>query len=279
MKFGGGFSIGQFIPGESLVHLLDPRCKIMCVFIMMAGPFIAKSPLGFIPMFIFLAAVCRLSGVKIVTVLRSGRPIVFLVLFTVVLNLFWTPGTEIARLGPLKITKEGISLAVSMGLRLYFLVMYASMLMMTTSPMAFAAGAERLMSPLARLRLPVAEIAMMMTIALRFIPTLFEETDRILKAQISRGADFESGGILKRARSYIPVLVPLFVLVFARAENLATAMESRCYVPGNPRTRLNPLVWQMADTAAITAVSAFIFLSALWSRYALLLMSLCLEFL
>jgi energy-coupling factor transport system permease protein len=120
---------------------------------------------------------------------------------------------------------------------------------------------------------------MMMTIALRFIPTLFEETDRIIKAQISRGADFESGGMLKRARSYIPVLVPLFVLVFARAENLATAMESRCYVPGSPRTRLNPLVWRVADTAAIFAVTAFIFLSALWSGYALLLITGCLGFL
>ena len=279
MKFGGGLSIGQFIPGESLVHSLDPRCKILCVFILMAGPFIAGGPLGFIPMFIFLGAICRLSGVKVGTMLRSGRPIVFLVVFTVVLNLFWTPGTEIARLGPLKITREGLSLAISMGLRLYFLVMYASMLMMTTSPMAFAAGTESLMSPLARLRVPVAEIAMMMTIALRFIPTLFEETERILKAQISRGADFESGGILKRTRSYIPVLVPLFVLVFARAENLATAMESRCYVPGSHRTRLNPLIWRTADSAAIAAVAAFIFLSALWSRYAPILMSLCLELL
>ena len=272
MKFSGGFSLGQYIPGESPVHLLDPRCKILCVFIMMAGPFMARGPLGFIPMFFFLAAFCRLSGVKIMMVLRSGRPIVFLVAFTVVLNLFWTPGTELARLGPLRITREGVSLAVSMGLRLYFLVMYASMLMMTTSPMAFAAGAERLMSPLARLNVPTGEIAMMMTIALRFIPTLFEETDRILKAQISRGADFESGGILKRARSYIPILVPLFVLVFARAENLAVAMESRCYAPGSPRTRINPLVWKFADTAAIAIVSAFIIVTALWSRYAAVLL-------
>ena len=279
MNFSSSFSIGQFIPGESLVHSLDSRCKILCVFIMMAGPFIASNPLGFIPMFFFLAAVCRMSGVKIRTVLRSGRPIVFLVVFTAVLNLFWTPGTELVRLGPLRITKEGLSLAIAMGLRLYFLVMYASMLMMTTSPMAFAAGVEKLMSPLARLRVPTAEIAMMMTIALRFIPTLFEETDRILKAQISRGANFESGGMLKRARSYIPVLVPLFVLVFARAENLATAMESRCYMPGSPRTRLNPLIWQITDTAAIIIVSAFIFLSALWSGYAVLLMSRCLDFL
>jgi energy-coupling factor transport system permease protein len=279
VKLSGGVSIGQFIPGESLVHSLDPRSKILGLFILMAGPLMARSPSAFIPMAVLLAAVCRLSGIKIRAVLRSGRPIVFLVAFTVALNLFWTPGREIVRAGPLSITEEGVTLAAAMGLRLYFLVMFAAMMMMTTSPMAFAAGVESIMSPLARLRVPVSEIAMMMTIALRFIPTLFEETDRILKAQMSRGADFESGGMLKRARSYIPVLVPLFVLVFARAENLATAMESRCYVPGLPRTRLNPLVWGKNDTAAIICAAAFVFLSVLWGRHAGPMISRWLEYL
>ncbi|MDR3075767.1 MAG: energy-coupling factor transporter transmembrane protein EcfT [Synergistaceae bacterium] len=276
MKLSSGVSIGQFVPGESVIHSLDPRCKILCIFILMAGPFLASNPAGFVPMAVYLALLCRLSEIKIRTVLRSGRPIVFLVAFTAVLNLFWTPGNELFRLGPLRITEEGVTLALAMGLRLYFLVMFASMLMMTTSPMAFASGVESILSPLARLRVPVSEIAMMMTIALRFIPTLFEETDRILKAQISRGADFESGGMLKRARSYIPVLVPLFVLVFARAENLATAMESRCYVPGLPRTRLNPLVWRVSDTAALACASVFVLLSVLWGRYAGLVISKCL---
>jgi energy-coupling factor transport system permease protein len=279
MKLSSGITIGQFIPGESFIHSLDPRCKILGAFILMSAPFMAATPAGFVPIAVFLAAVTRLSGIRLRTVLRAGRPIVFLVALTAILNLFWTPGRELARLGPLAITEEGIVMAASMGLRLYFLVMLAALLMMTTSPMAFAGGVESIMSPLARLKVPVSEIAMMMTIALRFIPTLFEETDRILKAQISRGADFESGGILKRARSYVPVLVPLFVLVFARAENLATAMESRCYSPGSPRTRLNPLVWRRIDTAAIVCAAAFVVFSALWNRHAGTMISRCLEFL
>jgi energy-coupling factor transport system permease protein len=243
---------------------------------MMAGPFMAKTPVGFIPLVFLLLAVSRLSEIKLRTVLRAGRPVVFLVVFTAVLNLFWTPGHELVRAGPLKITSEGISLAFSMGLRLFFLVMFSAMLMMTTSPMTFACGIESLLSPMARIRVPVSEIAMMMTIALRFIPTLFEETERILKAQISRGADFESGGILKRAKSYIPVLVPLFVLVFARAENLAIAMESRCYVPGVPRSRLNPLVWSERDTSAIIGLALFTIFSVLWNKHVPDVISRCL---
>jgi energy-coupling factor transport system permease protein len=154
-----------------------------------------------------------------------------------------------------------------MSLRIYCLVMMAAALMMTTSPMDFASGAERLMSPLAAVKFPVSEIAMMMTIALRFIPTLFDESERIMKAQISRGADFESGGLIKRARAYIPILAPLFIQVFTRADNLATAMESRCYVPGAPRTRLNPLVWSSRDTAAMTCVVASVICALVWNRY------------
>jgi energy-coupling factor transport system permease protein len=267
MKLSGGVSIGQFIPGESYVHSLDPRCKIIGIFILLAAPFIAKSPSDFIPIALALAALTRLSRIKLGTVLRSGRPVVFLVAFTVVLNIFWTPGHELARIGPLSVTREGVTLAFCIGLRLYFLVMFAALMMMTTSPMAFAGGLESILSPLAVLRFPVSEMAMMMTIALRFIPTFFEETDKILKAQMSRGADFESGGLIKRARAFIPVLVPLFVLVFARAENLAVAMESRGYVPGVPRSRLNPLVWNMRETVSLFCVAAFVIFTALWDRY------------
>jgi energy-coupling factor transport system permease protein len=185
------------------------------------------------------------------------------------INIFWTPGQELFRAGFFRVTKEGLVMAFEMGMRLIFLVIFASMLMMTTSPMAFSDGLERLMSPLAKVGFPASEMAVMMTIALRFIPTLFEETDRILKAQISRGADFESGGLLRRARSFIPVLIPLFILVFQRAENLAIAMESRCYVPGMPRTRLNPLVWTKRDTGAILGLLAFISLVILVDRIAL----------
>ncbi|MDR1510027.1 MAG: energy-coupling factor transporter transmembrane protein EcfT [Synergistaceae bacterium] len=267
MKLSSGISIGQFIPGESYIHSLDPRCKIIGVFILLAAPFIAKSPADFIPVAFCLAALARFARIKLGTVLRSGRPVLFLVAFTIILNMFWTPGHELARFGPLRVTEEGVTLAFCIGLRLYFLVMFAAILMMTTSPMAFASGLESILSPLVALRFPVSEMAMMMTIALRFIPTFFEETDKILKAQISRGADFESGGMLKRARSFIPVLVPLFVLVFARAENLAIAMESRGYVPGAPRSRLNPLVWTARETASILCLAAFTIFTVLWDRY------------
>jgi energy-coupling factor transport system permease protein len=260
-------SIGQFIPGESFIHRLDPRCKIIATIILMTGLFMASGIPDFALWICLLVIFSTLSGIKLTTILRSGRPVLFLVLITVVLNLFWTPGSPLVRLGPLSVTREGLIVASSMGLRLLFLVIFAGILMMTTSPMAFSDGLERLMSPMAVLRFPTSEMAMMMTIALRFIPTLFEETDRILKAQISRGADFESGGLMRRARSFIPILVPLFVLVFQRAENLAVAMESRCYVPGAPRTRMNPLRWSGRDSSALACLSVFVLFAIFCDRY------------
>ncbi|MDR3354380.1 MAG: energy-coupling factor transporter transmembrane protein EcfT, partial [Synergistaceae bacterium] len=218
MRFLNKISLGQFIPGNSFMHRLDPRCKIIGIFLLLTGLFMASELLDFTLWFLLLCALSRFSKIPILTILGAGKPVVFLVVITVAVNLFWTPGRELASIGPLRITREGVVLAISMGLRLFFLVIFASILMMTTSPMEFSDGLERLLSPLAFFGLPTNEMAMMMTIALRFIPTLFEETDRILKAQISRGADFESGGILKRARSFLPVLIPLFVLVFQRAE-------------------------------------------------------------
>ena len=268
MKFAGGLSLGQFIPGDSFIHALDPRCKIVSTFILLAGLFMASSIVDFALWALLLYILSRLSRIAMRTILRAGRPVIFLVAITMLLNLFWTPGEELFRLGPLGITREGLMTAFSMGMRLFFLVIFASVLMMTTSPMAFSDGLERLMSPLAKLRFPASEMAMMMTIALRFIPTLFEETDRILKAQISRGADFESGGLIKRARSFVPVLVPLFVLVFQRAENLAVAMESRCYVPGAKRSRLNPLVWMRRDTLAMMGLILYIALVVCFNRWA-----------
>lgn len=253
-----GISLGQFIPGESFVHGLDPRCKIICTFLLLTGLFLASSPPDFALWGALLVAISLLSQIRLGLVLRSARPVLFLALITILLNIFWTPGHEIFRAGFLKITEEGLILSIRMGMRLFFLVVFAALLMMTTSPMSFSDGLERLLSPLAALGFPASEMAVMMTIALRFIPTLFEETDRILKAQISRGADFESGGLLKRARSFIPILIPLFVLVFQRAENLAVAMESRCYVPGRPRTRMCPLVWRRSDSAALIILFAFI---------------------
>ncbi|MDR3321506.1 MAG: energy-coupling factor transporter transmembrane protein EcfT [Synergistaceae bacterium] len=258
MRLLGGISLGQYIPCESFVHSLDPRCKIICTFVLLTGLFLASSPPDFALWAILLIALSLLSHIPVGTVLRSARPVLMLALITVLLNVFWTPGREIFRLGFLHVTAEGVIMAVRMGMRLFFLVVFAAMLMMTTSPMSFSDGLEKLLSPFASLGFPASEMAVMMTIALRFIPTLFEETDRIIKAQMSRGADFESGGLIKRARSFIPILVPLFVLVFQRAENLAVAMESRCFVPGHPRTRLNPLAWGRRDSVALLGLLAFI---------------------
>ena len=267
MQFMNSISLGQFIPGESFIHRLDPRCKIISSFLLLAGLFMAGSPLDFVFWAALLVYLSRISQISLGTILRSARSIRFLIIITVILNILWTPGRELIRLGFLRITAEGLILSFSMGMRLYFLVVFAGMLMMTTSPMSFSDGLERLLSPLARFRLPVSEMAMMMTIALRFIPTLFEETDRILKAQISRGADFESGGLIKRVRSFIPVLIPLFVLVFQRAENLAVAMESRCYVPGVARSRLNPLKWSSSDSLALVSILLFIALVMAFDRF------------
>ena len=267
MKFSNGFSMGQFVSGESFVHSLDPRCKIVGLFLLLAVPFAAEKPLDFIPAVFCIYAISAASRIRLINLLRAGRPVLFLIAFTAVLNLLWTPGHEIARLGPIRVTSEGMTLAFCMSLRIYCLVIMAAALMMTTSPMDFASGAERLMSPLAAVKFPVSETAMMMTIALRFIPTLFDESERITKAQISRGADFESGGLVKRARAYIPILAPLFIQVFTRADSLATAMESRCYVPGAPRSRLNPLVWSSRDTAAMACAVASVIFALAWNRY------------
>ncbi|MDR1020059.1 MAG: energy-coupling factor transporter transmembrane protein EcfT [Synergistaceae bacterium] len=266
MQFLSGISLGQFIPGESFLHGLDPRCKIISTFILLSGLFMASKAPDFALWAIFLVCLSAMSRIPLGTILKSARPVLFLVAITVLLNIFWTPGREVFRAGFLRVTAEGLVMAFEMGMRLFFLVSFASMLMMTTSPMAFSDGLERLFSPLAKVGFPASEMAVMMTIALRFIPTLFEETDRILKAQVSRGADFDSGGLLKRARSFIPVLVPLFILVFKRAENLAIAMESRCYVPGARRTRLNPLAWGRRDTGAVSGLVAFISLVVLLDR-------------
>jgi energy-coupling factor transport system permease protein len=218
----------------------------------------ASAPPDFILWTLLLFMLSYLSKISTSTILRSGRPIILLIVITVLLNMVWTPGRELVRIGPVTITEEGLLAAVSMGMRLFYLVIFAAMLMMTTSPMEFSDGLERLLSPLGKIGFPASEMAMMMTIALRFIPTLFEETERILKAQISRGADFESGGIIRRAKSFIPVLVPLFILVFQRAENLAVAMESRCYTPGAKRTRLHPLKWTPRDSVAMLSLILFI---------------------
>lgn len=252
-----GASFGRFVQADSLVHRLDPRCKILCLVAVLGGLFAGTVPSAFILWCLFLLVLCAISKLSVGAVLRSARSVRALVVITFVLDLFWTPGRELVSVGPLSVTAEGLIMAAALSLRLCLLVIFAGLLMMTTSPMAFSDGLERLFSPLRRIGLPTSEFAMMMTIALRFIPTLFEETDRIVRAQLSRGADLESGGPIRRARAFLPILVPLFVLVFRRAETLASAMESRCYVPGAARSRLHPLAWTRRDTAALLVTCAF----------------------
>lgn len=258
MKFLNHLTLGQYVPADSPVHRLDPRAKILITLALLSGVFGVEHPVAFAAWGGLLLGVSLLSRLSLRLVFGSARPVLWLLAFTALLHLFLTPGIPLLALGPLEITREGAVLASRMGLRLLFLVLFAGLLTLTTSPMELADGMERLLSPLARFGFPAHEMAMMMTIALRFIPTLLDETDRILKAQLSRGANLDQGGFLRRLRAFVPVLVPLFVIVFQRAEDLATAMESRCYRGGVGRTRMNPLRWTCRESRAFLAVLALV---------------------
>lgn len=260
MKFFDHLSFGQYVPSDSSVHRLDPRCKIVSVLVLLTGIFLAKHPGVFAVWGVLLAVLTKGARLPFRLVLRSAKPVLILVLFTASIHVFFTSGTPLVSLGFLTITKEGFVLAAYMGLRLLFLVLFASFLTLTTSPMELADGLERLFSPLTPLGFPAHELAMMMTIALRFIPTLLDETDRIMKAQLARGASFDRGGLWKRLKAFLPVLIPLFVIVFQRAEDLAIAMEARCYRGGEGRTRMNPLKWKKGDTAVLAAIPILVFL-------------------
>ena len=252
--------LGQYIPADSLVHSLDPRAKIIVTIIAMIAIFTLHTAPAFALCGLFIFMLSRLARLPFRLVVASSRPVLILVIFTALFHLFLTPGKVIFSFFGIEATVEGALLGLAMALRLIYLVMFASLLTFTTTPAKISDGLEGLLSPLKRLGLPAHDVAMMITIALRFIPTLFEETSRIIKAQKSRGADFESGGLMRRARTYVPVLIPLFVIVFKRAENLAVAMEARGYAGGEGRTRMHPLRWRRSDGAAL---AGFIFLSAL----------------
>lgn len=254
MRFLDNLSFGQYIPADSPIHRGDPRCKILSVLILLTGVFLVDSPLGFIFWGALLLLLSLISKIGISVLLRTVRPIMFLIIFTALINLFFTSGIPLFEIGPISITKEGVRLGTYMALRLLFLILFANLLTLTTSPMALADGIESLLSPFKRLGLPAHEMAMMMTIALRFIPTLMNETDRIMKAQLARGADLDRGGLIKRLKAFIPVLIPLFVIVFQRADDLAVAMEARCYRGGGGRTRMRPFVWRAGETISLSLV-------------------------
>ncbi len=240
-------TIGQYYPTDSILHRLDPRVKLVGTILFIVSLFLFHSFYGYIAVTIFLASVIKLSKVPFRFIVKGLKAVVIILLFTVFFNLFLTPGEPIFQFGIIKITDEGLRSAGFMAIRLTYLILGSSLMTFTTTPNQLTDGFERLMRPLSHIKVPVHEIAMMMSIALRFIPILLEETDKIMKAQMARGADFESGGILKRAKSMIPLLVPLFVSAFRRANDLAMAMEARCYRGGDGRTKMKPLKYSTRD--------------------------------
>ncbi|BBB91392.1 MAG TPA: energy-coupling factor transporter transmembrane component T [Methylomusa anaerophila] len=243
-------TLGQYFPGRSYIHRLDPRTKILAVIAYIGSVFLAENYLAYAILTAFAAFVVLVSAIPFRLVLRSIKPLWIIVVLTLLIHVFSTPGNVLYHLGPLTATAEGVRQGIMMSLRLVLLITVSSLLTFTTSPISLTDGIERLLNPFRRLGLPAHELAMMMTIALRFIPTLLEEADRIMKAQMARGADFGSGNILKRAQSLIPLLVPLFISAFRRADELAVAMEARCYRGGENRTRMKELKISAGDWIA-----------------------------
>jgi len=245
-------SLGQYIPGTSVIHRIDPRLKIVLTLAYIVVLFMAKGPLSYGLVLLTLGLIIVLSRIGVRFVLRSVRPLLFIILFTAVLNMFYVDGDVLWSWWILKITRQGIETAIYMVLRIVMLISGTFVLLnYTTSPIMLTDGIEQLLGPLKKIHVPVHELAMMMTIALRFIPTLIEETDKIMSAQKARGADFETGNVIRRAKALIPILVPLFVSAFRRADELAVAMECRCYRGSEGRTRLRTLKLQGLDYAAM----------------------------
>ena len=255
----GNITLGQYYPADSAVHKMDPRMKIILLVGMIVAIFLAKNMLAFVPVVAFLVLASFMARVPFSLLIKGLKPLRFILILTFVLNLFFLPGeTVLVDLGFAAIKSEALVTAFQYALRLVFLVLASSLLTLTTAPVTLTDGLERLLSPLRVIHFPAHEMAMMMTIALRFIPTLLEEADKIMKAQTARGADFESGNLLARARAMVPLLVPLFVSAFRRAGELAMAMEARCYHGGEGRTRLHVLKMQKRDWAAALLLAVMI---------------------
>ena len=252
-------TLGQYYPADSVVHRMDPRVKILLLIAVIVAIFLAGNLLAFVPVIAFLVIVTKLSKVPVKMMLKGLKPLRLILILTFVLNLFFPQGeTVLLDLGFAQIKKEALILAVHYSLRLVLLVLFSSILTLTTPPITLTDGLERLLSPLRVIHFPAHEMAMMMSIALRFIPTLMEEADKIMKAQTARGADFESGNLIARAKAMVPLLVPLFVSAFRRAGDLAMAMEARCYHGGEGRTRLRVLKCERRDYIACAVVALLI---------------------
>ncbi len=259
-------TIGQYLAGSSVIHRLDPRTKITIIGVFMIVLFTANSAAAYGVLIAFAALSTILAQVPVRMLMRGLRPVLFLLALTFVLQLFLTRGETLFTVGPLVATREGLRLGIFMILRLLLLLVMVSLLTLTTSPVVLTDGLEAILSPFRVVGLPAHELAMMMTIALRFIPTLMEEADKIMKAQMARGADFETGNPIRRAKSLVPLLVPLFVSAFRRADELATAMESRCYRGGEGRTRLNKLRASRLDAVAavVSGIVAVVVIGLRW---------------
>lgn len=253
-------TLGQYYPVESVIHKLDPRVKIAGTFLFMIAIFHIQTFYGFGIMAFLLMAIIYATKVPPIKLLKGIRGILILLLISVSFNIFWTQGHVLFQLGIIKITEEGLRKAAILGLRLIFLVIGTSIMTLTTTPNDLADGLEKAFHPLNRLHIPVHEFSMMISIALRFIPILMEETNKIMKAQKSRGADFQSGGLIKRLKSLLPLLIPLFVSAVRRAVDLAVAMEARCYRGGEGRTKMKPLLYQKNDYIAYLGYVIFLFL-------------------
>ncbi len=247
-------TLGQYFPGKSVIHRMDPRTKLIVLVAYIVALFVAKSWVSYLACFAFLAVSIAASGIPLKSIFRGMKPLVMILVFTAVLNLFFTGGeTVLVHFWIITVTLEGVIRAFFMVTRILMLISASFLLTYTTSPISLTDGLEALLSPLKKLHVPVHELSMMMCIALRFIPTLIEETDKIMSAQKARGADFENGKLMDRVRALIPILVPLFISAFRRADELATAMECRCYQGGEGRTKMKLLRYQRGDLYAFGA--------------------------
>lgn len=248
-------TIGQYYPSESFIHKLDPRTKIFAIFLYIIGLFTVSSIKGYLVYTLFAAFVVILARIPFKILLRSLKPLLLIILITMVMNFFLTPGKPLWKWFIFSVTGEGLRLGILMAARLILLISFTSLLTLTTTPINLTDGMEKILKPFKSIGVPAHELAMMMTIALRFIPTLAEELDKIMKAQMARGADFESKSFMKRIKSLVPLLVPLFISAFRRADELALAMEARCYRGGENRTRMYELSLSMQDYIVISLLA------------------------
>lgn len=260
-------TLGQYYQTDSKLHRLDPRVKLVGTIVFLISLFLYKNITVDVIALLFLAWVIKLSKVPFKFVVRGIKTIVVLLLITALFNVFLTSGEVLIQIWIIKITREGVKNAFYISIRLIFLIIGSSIMTLTTTPNQLTDGLEKLLNPLKKIKVPVHEIAMMMSIALRFIPILMEETDKIMKAQMARGADFESGNMIKKSKALVPLLVPLFISAFRRANDLAMAMEARCYQGGDGRTKMKPLIYKKRDVIAYFVLLTYLIIMIVCGKY------------